>query len=317
MSANRSFKSKLLAVQLIAFIPLLLFIFYIFDLWYDTARSSVLNNAINETRLAANTVEESFNFGVNISTILSTSPVVISGLDEKSSLLDGTLRAIITNLDEIKTLMITDTAGKYLAYSGALTPEQKRDTTIADREYFQEVMETKKTVVSDPIIGKIRGKQTIAIVVPVKENGKVTAVVGSAYDMDILKAKLEKVMPENEKQTFLLYDKSGRLVFTLNKPIPNEEEKLLFNNLPIMAKDHKAKISIIENQKLPNSDKTYLGAIAPVANYGWTVVNLISTEEIFTPLYKTQAVTWLILLSALLFALSLISYVLRKIKMVY
>ena len=140
MNSQRAIKIKLLVIQLIAIIPLLLFIFYIFDMWFDTRRSIALDNSINQARLIANTVEETFKLGVNISAILATSPSFKARLNEKSNLLEGTLKTITANIEEINAVMISDAAGKIIGHSDTLTPQQERDITIADRDYFQELL---------------------------------------------------------------------------------------------------------------------------------------------------------------------------------
>lgn len=316
MSTQRNFKAKLILVQLIAIIPLLLFVFYVFDLWYDTARSSVLDNSINQAKLVANTVEDSFNIGVAVANIVATNPIVKSKLTSDPATIKSALAIVTENISGLSGIHIVDLSGNTLAFSRDLTPEQKK-ISIADRTYFQDVLETKKSVIADPLVGRFRNIASVFMATPMMDDGKVTAVVSTGYELEVLKNKLEEILSADDKRDILLYDKAGRLAFILYKPLPNEEEKAIFNNLPFLKNGERNNIKIIENQKLPNSDKLYMGASVPVNDFGWTVVNLVSTDDVLAPLYKVQGITWLVFLSALLFALSLISYIMRKIKMVY
>lgn len=317
MNSQRAIKIKLLVIQLIAIIPLLLFIFYIFDLWFDVRRSIVLENTINQGRLISQTVEESFKLGTHISTIVATNPGFKSLIEKDPSIVESTLRTITDNIPEISGINISNTSGKSIFMSREISKEQKDQTSLADRNYFQKVIETQKPAISGILTNKFRDTQGIVMAAPIIDKGKVTAVVGSFYEMEALKAKMDSVLPLDDKYTVLLYDQDGRLALILHKALPNDAEKTVFNNLPFLAKYDSHKVNIVENEKLPNSTKTYLGAMLPVDGYGWTVVNLISQDDVFAPIYKVQKITWLIILSALIFALSLISYVLRKIKMVY
>lgn len=317
MTSYKSLKAKILFTLLLSIIPLLLFIFYIFDLWHDVSRSSYLDSSINQAKLVANTVDESLRLGITASAIIANSPTVKAALTSKPTMLEGTIKTIVANLPEISAIDIANPSGKTIVYAPDLNPEYTQQVSLADRDYFQEVLATKKAAVSDPLKSKFRNIETIVMASPVIEEGQIKAVVASAFDVEVLKKKMEKVLSVDKKNIVLLYDKNGRLVFILNKPLPTEEEKTVFNNSPFLANKDRNTINIIENQKLPSSDKLYSGASVPVEGFGWTVVSLASVDDIFAPLYKVQAVTWLILLTAFLFALSISSFALRKIKISY
>lgn len=317
MNSKRSIKAKLLLIQLLAIIPLLLFIFYIFDLWTDTQRSSVLDNSIIQAKLIAYVVEKSFNTGVNITNLIANTPNIklLQTKDLESA--QNLLKTINTSEPELSGINVTDTLGRTIIHSKEITSQQKVEITLSNLDYFRQVLETKKPVVSNPTTGLFHNGQEIVMSTPIIENGKITVVVNSSFDLEFLKKKLEKVFPADDKFITLIYDQNSRLAFILHKALPDESEKALYNNLDFLNKKDRIKLNIIENQKLPASDKIFMGSSVPIDDFGWNVVNLVNQDIVFAPLYKVQKTTFIIILAAFLFAISLISYTLRKIRLIY
>ncbi|OGG21003.1 hypothetical protein A3B48_01570 [Candidatus Gottesmanbacteria bacterium RIFCSPLOWO2_01_FULL_40_10] len=79
------------------------------------------------------------------------------------------------------------------------------------------------------------------------------------------------------------------------------------------------KQTVIDNEILPISNKPLIGAIASVngGQFGWSVLSYNYALDIFGPIIKTQNFIWVLILVSLLVSLSVISYFLRKIKIVY
>src|SRR4030042_6998466 len=70
ITLHKRIKIKLLLVQFIAIIPLLLFIFYIFDLWYDTRKTLVFQENINIAKVSSLAIREVFSRGETIGSFL-------------------------------------------------------------------------------------------------------------------------------------------------------------------------------------------------------------------------------------------------------
>ncbi len=55
-----------------------------------------------------------------------------------------------------------------------------------DRDYFQKVLTTQKTVISDPLISNTTGKLSVVLATPVFNNGQFAGVIGGTYSLDRL-----------------------------------------------------------------------------------------------------------------------------------
>src|SRR3989338_7216192 len=74
-NTQRRVKIRLLVAQIIAILPFLLFIFYLFDLWYDTQRALIMEKNITAAQLTGNTLYNSFLVGKNVSTIIASDSI--------------------------------------------------------------------------------------------------------------------------------------------------------------------------------------------------------------------------------------------------
>jgi methyl-accepting chemotaxis protein len=79
---------------------------------------------------------------------------------------------------------------------------------IADRAYFRELLETKKTVFSDPVKSRAMQKDVIVGAVPVLSNGRVAGAFGVTIPLDSMREFLVKAGAEN-KVDYILLSKNG------------------------------------------------------------------------------------------------------------
>lgn len=317
MLRHRKVKIQLLFVLLLAIVPFLLFIFYLFDLWYDTSRTAVLSENITQSRLIAAYVKDAFEQGLNDAKILAAEPF-ISNLTGNPVEGRKILSEIIKNQPQIYAVNVLDAKGTLVTSTLTLSPDQTGISAV-DREYFQQAVKTKRPVVSAPTLGLITKHNLIVMAAPVIKNGEATGVVTTSYDLDHLKQGIEKIMNNNEKGTVVLLDNKGKIIFTTNKPYSADDQNQSFLVGEDFVKEAlNGKISTIENKPIPSlGPMPFIGASVPVADLGWVAVSLEPVNNIFAPLFSLQKIVWMIILSALIFALALISYFLRKIKIVY
>ena len=71
MPQLKSTKTKLFLIQFLAIIPYLLFIFYLFDLWFETSRSHVLEINLNEAKLLSLYLHDNLTHGLSVSKTLA------------------------------------------------------------------------------------------------------------------------------------------------------------------------------------------------------------------------------------------------------
>jgi len=312
---HKHFKIKLFFVQLIAIIPLLLFIFYLFDLWFDARRSQLIEQNIYEAKQTALYIEKLLEHGLNVASILTKDQYFSKLLtnDEKTAF--SVLKNIVENSPYIHNIVALNKKGKILVASFELTPEQKK-MAADDRDYFQKVLQTKKPVISEVLTGRLTQKEIVILSSPVLLNNEVEAVVNVSFNLEKTKENLENLPPPNGKILILL-DKNDQLAFLISKNSYEIKDKFIFSNSPLLAKIKEEKVVFIDNQHFPILNKSVLGAAVISDKLGWKIISVQPSEEIFSPILKAERALWLILGSSFLFACTLITFFLRKVKIIF
>jgi len=313
---QRKLKIKLLVIQLLSILPFLIFIFYLFDLWYDSRRSSVLDDNIDQATTIVEFLNKSLDVATTVGKVMATNINVETILAKDENGLNGALRNINLIKPEFLTISILDRNGNFIAHSADLTPEEKL-INYADRDYFQETLRTKKTFISNPVLGRVTKQSVVAITVPVFKDEEIVAVVRISYSLDYLKGEIEKTIAESAYKTIFVLDRNNNIIILTNKPLLSEEEKSLFRDFDFIKTTRQNKRAYIENLTLPIINKPSIGASMLASEFGWVVVSVVPVSEIFAPIWKSQSAIWIIMLFAFLFSFSLLTYFLRKVKIVY
>jgi len=179
-------------------------------------------------------------------------------------------------------------------------------------------LSTKNTVVSPPLIGRLNNNKVILVASPVIVDGKLQQIAVVSIDVQKLKLFFENTLASKDRQVVII-DNEGNIVFILNQPLPEDSKKgILKNNLHLQIA-HTGSKSTIDNEKLPFSDKNVLGYAFPAKINGsnWTVISTNTVEEAYLPIVKAQSFLWILILLSIIFAFTLISFFLRKIKIIY
>lgn len=145
--------------------------------------------------------------------------------------------------------------------------------------------------------------------------------VDMIVDLDYYKKNLEKALPKKDDlndRNIIILDDTGKIVFTVNEPWPTaNNSNNYFSDNELFTQAQKDNLFVFENKKIPHINHKVIGASSTVDNYGWIVISATSVNEIFKPLYDVQATLWLGLLTALLFSVALVTFILRKINIIY
>lgn len=313
---GRHLKIKLIIIQLISILPFLIFIFYLSDLWYDSQRSLLLSQSIDKTNLINTFTKEYLRSGTVISEALTKDTLSRKTLASDPKAAGDLLRTTVSYMPKVDNIVVTDQKGQVLSSNLNLSAEQEK-ITLFDRPYFQKVLREKKATLSDPIIGRFSNKLTAVVASPILEEDKVVAVVVTSLDLEQLKKEIEESLENNGEKMVVLLDSQRQIVFTLGQPFPKESEKNLLANLPFVKKAKEGQLAIFENQELPTTKKPVIGVAVPMRETGWVVVSFEPMENIFAPLFKIQSLIWFIMFVALLFSFLVITYFLRKVRIVY
>ena len=314
-------KLKLLLSQFLAIIPFLIIIFFLIDLWYDTRRFLLIQENMSTAKIMADYVNFYLYSGLNTSNILAADPVYTAlqsskYLDEPDKLKE-LLVSIKAELPALDSVSLFDPSGKLIATSLDILPD-RIESSISDRDYYKKLIESKKPVFSNPVIGKFSEKYITVTASPVLIDNTIVGIFLSTINLEYLKKTMETQFARTDKNIILI-DGNGEIVFQINKEIPADSQKKLLKNDSRLIKALSEKQTVIDNEILPVSNKPLIGAIASVngGQFGWSVLSYNYALDIFGPIIKTQNFIWVLILVSLLVSLSVISYFLRKIKIVY
>ncbi len=134
----------------------------------------------------------------------------------------------------------------YAAMDGASVSDEGTTGQYADREYFKKVVETKKPYISDPLISRTTGKQSVVMIVPVIKpgTGEMTGVVFGTYSAEKLLPVI-KIIKFKEKGYGALLDDNG--VYLVHPTRPDLNGKM---NLRTGAIDEEVKKKLPPNTAL-------------------------------------------------------------------
>src|SRR3990167_1493530 len=306
-------KTVLMLIQVLALMPYLFFIFYLFDLWFDVSRTRVLESNLNDAKMVSLYLHENIQHGLSLAKTLAYSPDLLDIYREKPESGRKSMRYIVDNNQRINSIYLVDTEGKILLFESKKLIPKAVGSSVVDMDYFKKIMATGKSYVSDPLIGKLAVTNIVTMGEPVLENGNIKAIVVSAIDIDSLKSQLEKYMSDTGNKYIYILDRSGSLVFSPFNNIDNGLKTSLKNE-SFLKEVSKGREGLLNNCKIPIMNKTVIGAVVAVNDFQWTVISIQPTADIFAPLFKLQSITWLVILSSLAFSMLIISYYIKKIK---
>lgn len=177
--------------------------------------------------------------------------------------------------------------------------------SIADRDYFWEILEVKHTVISNPLIGRADGQLAVVIAVPVEVNGEMRAILGANVKVTELTNKINSISIGESGFTTLhqynglvVVDKDQSKILNYNpfedetSPYYSIKEQILSDQNGIIktaVDEHEMYVSFI---KLQEAD--------------WLMISRVSANEFNGPLYEVIKISSS--LFVLLIILSIVSY---------
>ncbi len=107
----------------------------------------------------------------------------------------------------ISSLRLSDLGGDHLCASRTDGPH----VAVGDRDYFREALARRSVVISDPITGRVSGRPTLVIAMPVLEAGEPTGVVTAGIDLAIF-GELQAEQLGGLRLELLVLDRAGRII---------------------------------------------------------------------------------------------------------
>lgn len=152
--------------------------------------------------------------------------------------------------------------------------------SIRERKYFQDVMETGKTVFSEVLLNKSTGKLSIIVTSPIKKDGKVVGLVGANIPFNVIQKQvnLTKVGETGsnfmiQKDGFIIVHQNMDLVMKLNLL----EDKTISADLSDVAKKMTQDETGIAKYTFNGVEQ--IAAYAPIAGTDWAIAATIEKRE--------------------------------------
>ncbi|SFG38358.1 methyl-accepting chemotaxis protein [Desulfotomaculum arcticum] len=212
----------------------------------------------------------------------------------------------------MEMFMVSDTSGYTHTTSGA-------DTNIADQEYFQKVLQTGKSVISDPVLNEASGQTVIAVAAPIfasDNSGELVGVITATVSTKYLNILVEKMKIGGNGYGFIV-SSSMKIIAHPEKQWVNSTKiwetsdtlKALGNNM-VSGKAGYGQYSV------DGVDKEL--AYAPIKLTGWSIAQTADTADVMAPLDRSKSSAINITLAAvalmLLLSIAIANYISKPIK---
>ena len=175
--------------------------------------------------------------------------------------------------------------GSGLTSTGATAP-------YGERDYFKKVMDTKKAVVSDPLVSKSTGKLAVVLAVPVINQGQLTGVLVGTFSVERLSALIKelKFLDTGYGQ---IADDSGMII--ANPILPE-----LIGKLDLLKKTINPELKLQKTElddHLINLFKATAESGKQLSG-GYTFVDSVPRVAVFTPIELPGGQRWIMTVSA-------------------
>lgn len=293
----------------------------LFDLWFDTRRTLVLEQNLSNAKILSEYLSKTISHSKGIASTLSQKEFFETlekiGLESDKNKLKKVFKIIQENQSEIDSVSVFNPEGNLIESSFDYDPS-KAAVNISDRDYFIKAVSSKKITVSDPLIGRLSGNNIIMVTSPIIIENKLEALALIGINLQQLKNNFENAVQTKNQRVFIIGQK-GEIVMELNRPqIEDQNKNILKENVHVLVA-LKGNDSVIDNEKLPISNKSLLGYAVPVNVNGfhWAILSVSNTDEVYLPIIKAQSFFWVIILGSIVFVLSVISFLIKRIKIIY
>ncbi len=211
----------------------------------------------------------------------------ITPLQNKVSLLDK----FVTNYQVYDSIAIFDLKGDPIVQSSGA-----KLNNHSNRQYFQEALQTGKTVISQPEVSKSTGKVVLHFATPVRDTvtGRITGVIRARTPIEKLAVPLKDFATKFENYHIL--DRQSKKVFiSSNGEFANKSES------PEMAQaiakgEMVAYKSVGANSRMELLSTAQFGKLTGMAELPWTAVTTIDEAAAYQEL---QGLIWTILFGSI------------------
>ena len=182
--------------------------------------------------------------------------------------------------------------------------------SIADRDYFWEILSVKRTVISNPLIGRADGQLAIVVAVPIEVDGQMQAILGANVKVAELAEKINSITIGQNGSTILLQknglvivDKDQNKILNYN---PFEEPTSALYTIKDLIAANQA--GIVDMQR--DSGIIYVSYIH-LENTNWTMISSVPANDFKGPLYELSVVTLISFLLMIILSAIIYSFILK------
>lgn len=241
-----------------------------------------------------------------IETIADT-PILESGDMEA---INGYLGEELQALPEYSSFWVSDLQGDWYSPLGT-------SGGIAERAYYTEILANKKTVVSEPLIGKADGKMVVVIATPIIMDGEMVAILGANIKVEELTGVVNSIKIGETGR--------GQLILQNGVVVAHPDEEKVMNYNAFEAQDsllYGKEQQLLENESgittVTEGGEDIYVTYARVPSTGWILCVSVDvgefTESLNTYLKNSIAILVILLLTASIVVWCFATWVTKPIK---
>lgn len=287
----KSIKSKLTIITAIIVIISLGFLSFTS---YLKARSTLISNIEDSVSLQSAAVSKQLDLWLikhkTELEMIANSPVIING--EKQSIITY-LKQEKERLKVYDGMFVSDDKGNWYSTTGG-------SGSIKDREYYNQVMETGKTVISNPVNNKSTGKLSLVVAAPIKQNNKIIGLVGA----NLVFSEMQQLVSDSkigEHGNSYIIQNDGTIIVHDNVEKVMKENLLKSSTIPAKIKEAASKMVKGEKGmvKYTTAGEDKYAAYVPITETGWTLVVNVSIGDLISGLNSLGTTALLVTLIVL------------------
>jgi len=299
----RSLQTRVLQLVLLASVPVLLLIGVFSAQNLQRARQDARKDAERLARLLAVDHQEMIEGARQVLTALTHVPAI---RDADPAGATPVLQQLLSQYPQFQNLRLTAPTGEMLASALPLP----HPVNVSDRPWFQEILRVRQFRVGHFIVGRISGRPTIILALPIlNEHEEVRAVVSAELDLRRLGEKIA-ALPQPRDAVLTLLDYNGRILVRSRDPEKWAGQRLADAKLSdaIMRQQ----TGFIEGPDVEGVPQLTAFERVSEAAGAWSVVVSIPRAAAYATAYSVLRREVVLLLVVALLALGLSFWVIRR-----
>ena len=288
-----SLKSKLsIGFFVMVLVPLLLIISVGGKAFYDGYFYDINERNVYTATLKAKSLENTLMMTRN-SMIALTHTEAMQNMDRAK--MSALLKAFQESTPEIQHAYVSDATGMQVARDAG------KYVSIADREYFKEVIRGREFYVTDATLSRVTNGIIVVVSVPVRNaEGSVVGVMSATLQMKTLAEMLNYALDSEDSSSQVLYVTDSKGSVMIHPDDSYVTQLADWKNMPQVASAMQGKIASIDAENAEGEE--CLTASAPVEGVGWSVVTEVKRSEAMQHIWEVGLMLGLLGLILLILA---------------